>query len=190
MWGCSPLGWSHLFPLLNVTLIWERLFIYSDWWFIHLVMMYLRIQMYLGLVFARLCDKWWEQSVHLGGLQRHVCEYTTEPQCHLWLEATAHHPQALAWWTSALRGTLSGVRQLGLSVPLMLCLRQVTSEKRRQRLPSVAKQRDWWRCEQGHVAVASLIKEKREKKKKNVFSIPKSLQTVFTGHNAISVTAP
>lgn len=90
-------------------------------------------------------DKRWEHSLHLGEIQRHVCEYTTESRCHLWLETTAHHPQALAWWTPALGGggRLSGVRQLGPSMPPVFCLRQVTSDKRRQRLLCVAKQQDW-----------------------------------------------
>lgn len=122
-------------------------------------------------------DKWWEHSVHLGGLQSHVWEYTTEPLCHLCMETSARHPQALVWWTLALRGTLSGVWQLGLSVALMVRLRQVTNEKRRQRLlcfQTTGLIEVWAgsrRCSVSH----------QEKKKKFFFS-PKSLQTVFTRH--------
>lgn len=99
MWGCSLLGWSHLFPLAERDSYMRES--------IHLFR--LMIHTFVNDVFedsdvfgACLCravcvcalgDKWWEQSVHLGGLQRHVFEYTTEPRCHLWLEATAHHPQ-------------------------------------------------------------------------------------------------
>lgn len=123
---------------------------YSGWRFIHVLIMYLTNQSEDSDAFGgcrcwavrALGDKQRGHLVHLGGLQTRVCEYTIEPRCHLWLETTAHHPWALAWWTLALRGTLSG-RQLGLSVLLMLCLRQVTSERRRQRIPSVAKQQDW-----------------------------------------------
>lgn len=129
-----------------------------------------------------------EQSVHLGGLQRLVREYAIEQQCHLWLETTAYHPWALVWCPLAFRGTLSWCRQLWLSAPLMSCLRQVISERRRQRVPSaVAKQQDRMRCGLGHIAVASLIKVE---KKKLVLSLLKFLQTMFMGHNAISVTPP
>lgn len=68
-----------------------------------------RIWMYLGFVAAGLCvcarRQMMEQSAHHGGRQRHVCEYTTEQQCHLGLETTAHHPQALAWRTFGLEGS-------------------------------------------------------------------------------------